>query len=266
MIHTQILIIMLFTFVIHLIGTWAYGVRIVAMRTRRIAISWSLWGIMQFVGRGITAFQAPLIAKYIEQHLGNLDVVVHLRLILLSATLATLAAALMLPTIVRLFSAVVNAFHVYRSVPRLFVRSISKIRFRYLRTFVAIPKPIALINSVRIIGRLPLQIVFFNTCAESLWAVGILASVYAGYLNPTLRATTSYLSAAVTSSAAAMMCIFIDPYLSALLEDVIQGAQSVKFFYSCIIILIGGRLVGTLLAQVILIPGAWLISEVAMML
>src|SRR6266508_801966 len=59
------------TFIIHLIGTLAYSVRISATRTRRIAISLSLFNILVLVSRTSNSFQAPLLAKRVEQKLAT---------------------------------------------------------------------------------------------------------------------------------------------------------------------------------------------------
>ena len=48
---TQLLIICILTFVIHLIGTLAYAVRISGVHTRRIAVCFSLFNILILVSR-----------------------------------------------------------------------------------------------------------------------------------------------------------------------------------------------------------------------
>jgi hypothetical protein len=65
----DLLVIGALTFVIHLIGTLAYGVRIAGTRTRRIALSLSLFNLLILVSRTSNAFQAPLLAKRIEENL-----------------------------------------------------------------------------------------------------------------------------------------------------------------------------------------------------
>jgi Amj-like protein len=65
-----LLVICGLTFVIHLIGTLAYSVRIAGSRTGRIALSLSLFNILILVSRTSNSFQAPLLAKRVEQHLG----------------------------------------------------------------------------------------------------------------------------------------------------------------------------------------------------
>jgi len=64
-----LLIICALTFVIHLIGTLAYSVRIAGTRTRRIALSLSLFNVLILVSRTSNSFQAPLLAKRVEQNI-----------------------------------------------------------------------------------------------------------------------------------------------------------------------------------------------------
>ncbi len=59
------------TFVIHLVGTLAYSVRIAGTRTRRIALSLSLFNILILVSRTSNSFQAPLLAKRVEANLAT---------------------------------------------------------------------------------------------------------------------------------------------------------------------------------------------------
>lgn len=65
----QLLLIFALTFVIHLIGTLAYSVRIAGTRTGRIAVSFALFNILVLVSRTSNSFQAPLLAKWVEENL-----------------------------------------------------------------------------------------------------------------------------------------------------------------------------------------------------
>jgi hypothetical protein len=84
------------TFVIHLIGTLAYAVRIAGVRTRRIAVSFALFNVLVLVSRTSNSFQGPSVAKRIEVAL-NEGVQSHLlsdlRWLMLSATAATIIGA-----------------------------------------------------------------------------------------------------------------------------------------------------------------------------
>src|ERR1700730_2584419 len=68
---TQLLVICVLTFVIHLIGTLAYAARIAGVRTRRIAISFSLFNVLILVSRTSNSFQGPFLAKRIENTIAS---------------------------------------------------------------------------------------------------------------------------------------------------------------------------------------------------
>jgi hypothetical protein len=71
-VDTQLLLICFLTFVIHLIGTLAYSVRIAGIRTKRIAVSLALFSILMLVSRTSNSFLGPFLAKRVETSLGSL--------------------------------------------------------------------------------------------------------------------------------------------------------------------------------------------------
>ena len=60
-----------------------------------------------------------------------------------------------------------------------------------------------------------------------------------------------------------MMAIFLDPYMSGMTDDVVEGKVSDSQFRKTVVWLVGSRLAGTLLAQALLLPAAFLIVYVA---
>ena len=60
---TQIIIVLILTFLINLITTLSYSVRIVGIRTGRVAISFTLFNILVLVSRAANGFQAPLLYR-----------------------------------------------------------------------------------------------------------------------------------------------------------------------------------------------------------
>src|SRR5579863_3371060 len=127
-------IICLLTFIIHLIGTLAYAVRIAGIRTRRIAVSFALFNILILVSRTSNTFQGPFLAKRIEDNinhgLANHDLsnglLTDFRWLLFSASCATVVGAILIPTFQRAFSRAVLHFHIHRSVPRLLLHGFFK--------------------------------------------------------------------------------------------------------------------------------------------
>ena len=167
----QLLVICILTFVIHLIGTLAYAARIAGVRTRRIAISFSIFNILILVSRTSNSFQGPFLAKRIENNIAGgvaHGLLADFRWMLWSATLATIVGALLIPTFQRIYG-----------------------------------------------------------------------------------------------TATILMFVFIDPQMSVMTDDVIEGRTSEPYFRRAVVWLVGSRLAGTLLAQLILIPAAMLIVSVA---
>lgn len=263
----QIVIILLLTFIIHLIATLTYSVRIVGTRTGKVVIAFSLFNILSLVARTANSFQAPLLTKFTELHIasGSVNLIIRFRWILMVTTSATLLGIALMPTFQRVFSKAVQAFSLYRSIPQLLLHGFSKMGLQHLRTSVAIPS-VENLRDVKAIRQFPWPIVWLNVVVEALLTVGPLAALYAGYLNSQLRMTSVSLSVLVTGLATILLFVFIDPYLSMLTDDVLQGKISHLLFRQGVTLLVGGRLLGTVLAQLLLIPAAYGIVTVASML
>jgi hypothetical protein len=253
------------TFIIHLIGTLAYSVRISGTRTRRIAISLSLFNILILISRTSNSFQGPLLAKRIEQNISIGAIggaVADFRWLLVSATLASIVGAFFIPTFQRLFAQYVEAFARYRSVPRIMTRIFSPSASAHLCESIRVPAWANITNAHRG-AHIPWKVVFLNTIAMAIWTVGVFSALYAAYLRPELRVTSSQLSAIINGVATILMFMFIDPYLSMMTDEVVQGKVSDPYFRRSIVWLTGSRVAGTLMAQLLLIPAALCIVTVA---
>lgn len=259
---TGLLIICALTFVIHLVGTLAYSVRIAGTRTRRIALSLSLFNVLILVSRTSNSFQAPLLAKRVEQNIaaGVTGGVADFRWLLAFATAATLVGALLIPTFQRLLSRWVEAVGTSRAPLALLRRAASPAALAHVRESVVLPRwnNVATLRSGR---HLPWSVVVLNTAAMAVWSVGVFAALYAGYLRPELRVTASQMSAVVNGIATILMFAFIDPYLSLMTDDVASGKVEEPYFRRSVVWLTGSRLAGTVLAQLILVPAAlWIVA------
>jgi hypothetical protein len=109
----------------------------------------------------------------------------------------------------------------------------------------------------------PWRIFLLNVVAVAILTIGVLSAVYAAYINPQYRTTASNLSAFINGFATILMFAFIDPHLSAMTDDVVLGKCSEATFRKYIVYMTLASLAGTLLAQVLFIPGADLIAALA---
>ena len=261
----QLIVICCLTFIIHLIGTLAYSVRIAGVRTKRIAVSFALFSILVLVSRTSNSFLGPFLAKRVETNLSAPNVTVLLmdfRWLLISASIATVVGALFIPTFQRVFRRAVFHFHAHRSIPKLILHGFFKGGVSYIRHVASMPAT-ANITELRRGNGVSAKVTILNIGATALWTVGVFASLYAGVLDPSVRVTSSTLSSIINGGATIMMALFIDPHMSGMTDDVVEGKVSETQFRRAIVWLVGSRLAGTVLAQALLVPAALLIVYVA---
>ena len=262
----QLLLICALTFIIHIIGTLAYSVRIAGIRTRRIAVSLALFSILMLLSRTSNSFLGPFLAKRVEtgidQHVAASTLLVDFRWLLFSASLATILGAILIPTFQRAFCRAVEHFQVHRSVPKLLLHAVFKGGLSYLKTSASLPKP-ANVTGLREKSGVSVSMTAMNVIATALWTVGVFAALYAGVLDPSVRVTSSTLSSIINGGATIMMAVFIDPHMSGMTDDVIEGKIEESQFRRAVVWLVGSRLAGTLIAQFLLVPSAVVIVGVA---
>jgi hypothetical protein len=262
----QLLLICALTFIIHIIGTLAYSVRIAGIRTRRIAVSLALFSILMLLSRTSNSFLGPFLAKRVEtgidQHVAANTLLLDFRWLLFSASLATILGAILIPTFQRAFCRAVEHFQVHRSVPKLLLHAVFKGGLSYLKTSASLPKP-ANVTGLRQQSGVSVSMTAMNVIATALWTVGVFAALYAGVLDPSVRVTSSTLSSIINGGATIMMAVFIDPHMSGMTDDVIEGKIEESQFRRAVVWLVGSRLAGTLIAQFLLVPSAVVIVGVA---
>jgi hypothetical protein len=261
---STLFVICVLTFVIHLVGTLAYAARIAGIRTRRIAVSFALFNILILVSRTSNSFQGPFLAKRVEDSLlkgASAHLLSDFRWLLLSASLATLVGGILIPTFQRAFTRAVTHFQTHRSFPKLLLHVWARGGVSQLKDTLVLPQS----ANLRPLGKSSISpsMIGLNVVAIALWTVGVFAAIYAGALNPQFRVTASTLSSVINGAATILMFVLIDPQLSVMTDDVIEGRESESGFRRTIVWLVASRFAGTLFAQLILVPAALLITRVA---
>ncbi len=263
----QIITVIILTFLINLITTLSYSIRIVGIRTGRIAVSFALFNILVLISRTAYGFQAPLLANTIERNINTSSGsnLFEFRLIILSCTLASILGGFLIPTFQRILSVSVEKFSIYKSVPNLLLHSFSKGGITTIKESIVIPSSNN-ISSISIKNDFPWKIFIMNVLAVAIITVGVLSSLYAGYFNPEFRTTASSLSAIINGVSTILMFIFIDPFLSIMTDDVVLGKTKESIFRKYIVFMVIARVLGTILAQFIFIPSSKLIAWFAGMI
>lgn len=260
-----LLAILLLTGFINLIGALAYAARIAGVRTRRIAMSFALFNILVLFSRTSNSFLGPFLAKRIETRIhdgtgGTLFF--DMQLVLAAASIATLVGILLVPTAQRMFASAIGYFQENRSTTKLAVKALSPSGLKVARESMTMPSKAHLTGWTMPVG-MSWGVLIANALAQSLLAVGVVASLYAGYLAPEFRVTASQLSALINGFATILLFAFIDPQLSVLTDDAVEGKVGEPDFRRAIMLVSLSRLAGTILAQALLLPAAMLIAMVA---
>ena len=261
----QLLIICLLTFAINLIGTLAYAARIAGVRTRRIAMSFALFNILVLVSRTSNSFLGPFLAKRIETRIsdGGGDALYgDFQLVLGSATLAVALGIALVPSAQRLFAKAIGYFQEHRSTAKMVLKTGTPTGLKAVRDAMHPPS----LSHLRGLGKpkgVGWGVLVANCLAQALITVGVVASLYAGYLNPEFRVTASQLSAVINGFATILLFALIDPQLSVMTDDAVEGRVSEALFRRTIVWISFSRLVGTMLAQALLLPSAQAVAWIA---
>lgn len=247
------------TMIIHAAETCSYAIRAAGVRTGKFAVSLSLAGMVLLISRTSNLVQAPMMGKVIDYAKSHdaYDLEQALRYILGAASIGTMVAIIVFPSLVLLFSRMIAHFEVRGSVPKL-IAGVTVSQLRNVRTHLRRPR-LEMLRSLRWMG-VPKRLLLLNCVVTAIYTVGVLASLNAAYLAPELSTAASQSSGLINGIATIILTIFIDPQLALLtdksLGDPKQRARLGKVFA----LLMVSRFFGTLLAQLILLPATyWII-------
>jgi len=257
----QITIVVLLNALINIITTLSYSVKIVGIRTKRVALTFSLFNLLVLISRTANGFQAPLLASSVEKNLKNgvTSDLLTFQIIIFSCSISTLIGALLIPSFQRILTLFVNDFQNNKSILKSTILLLKK--GPALRESFTFPKKQNFLAfKASHYEKFPVNLFVSNTLASAILTVGVLSSVYAGYLNPDFRTTASNLSAFINGFATILMFAFIDPQLSSLTDEVILGTKTQAIFRRYVVLMVAARLAGTLLAQLLFLPFANVIA------
>jgi hypothetical protein len=253
---------------INLIGALAYAARIAGVNTRRIAMSFALFNMLVLVSRTSNGLLAPLVAKRVENAIsggGRDHLLADFRWMMLSASLAVLIGIALVPMAQRLFSAAIGTMRKRPSLVRIAASGMTPSGLRAMRRSAVLPNPRTLLT-MRRPREVGWGILIGNALAQGLLAVGVFASLYAGYLVPEFRVTASQLSAVINGVATILLFAVIDPQLSVLTDDVVDGTLGEAPFRRAVVWISFSRLAGTIAAQVLFVPAALIVAWIALRL
>lgn len=251
----------------HLIATLSYGVRIAGARTGRVALCLSLFNVLVLLSRSSHTLLTPALSKRLESAIGDAGaeagLLGELHWLLWAASIGTLIGLVFIPTFQRFVTTAVENFETKKSMLRLAAFLFSPVGATALVRSAAVPSRQNWRTFAENSRTLPWGVLAMNVAGSALLATGVLSALYAGVLAPEYRMTTGQLSAVVNFAGTLLLFALVDPYLSYLTDTTSAGETPQSRLRIHVAAMAVSRLVGTILAHSILLPGASVIAAVA---
>ena len=249
-----------FTFLINVTESLAYSMRFAGLKTRQIAISMSFVSSTLLVSRLSNMFQAPLLGKMVDDSirmgtsaaLQNLEL--YFRAIIFSGFIGVLVAAILTPSMIRLYELAINSFLRSGSLPKMFFQTlVSPKQMRKVIACFSLPVRASLKDIS--LKTIPKKFLVLNGIVASIYAIGVLAALLAGAYLPDMRATAIQLSGIVNGIATILFTLMVDPSGARITDQAVHGHRPAADVKSVVVYLMVSRMIGLLiLSQLILTP------------
>lgn len=271
---TRVLLVCIFTGFIHSIDALYYSSRIAAVRVRKLGIALTLFNFLIILARGANTIQAPVTGSLVDQamvgytHQVPAAILISLawkfRYIIFSATIGSILGALLVPSFIPVFTRVLSIFEREASVMRLFLRLF---RFRTYRVLVeSVRKPEFKRPEGHQKSAIPKGFLIANVIVVAVYTTGVLSTIYSGALIPSFRLTADNLSGVVNVIATVLLVIMVDPMIALTTDQAIAGERSEHDVKVMVWYLVAGKIIGTLIAQIVFLPASGVIASVAMII
>lgn len=249
------------TAVIHLIDTLAYSVRLNSVKSKQVALSFSLFNLFVLVSRTANTFQAPLIGSIIGLSITQgIDPILDMRKVLLASTVGTVSGIILIPTFLRIFEAAVRRLEITGSVPSLVVEALHINNIKRMVKRAARPSK-TMLQRLRY-REIPKRLLLLHALVTGIYTVGVLAANYSALLvaeEHRLAAAAS--SGMINGIATIMLTLFIDPKSAIITDQALRGKRPYEDVKALVVLLIASKIAGTLLAQALFLPAANLIAS-----
>ncbi|MBU0573353.1 MAG: lipid II flippase Amj family protein [Candidatus Margulisiibacteriota bacterium] len=259
-----LVLVCVFTALIHLTETLASSMRLAGVRTNQIATSLSFVNASLLVSRMSNMLQAPLLGSMVDMAIINNDAwsLNHaFRVVIFAAFVGNLLGAILLPFMVAVFTKAIYRFEKHASVPRLIISSFHPRNMMEVARCFRLPAKESFMNLS--LQGIPKTFLVLNVFMVSIYAIGVLCSLFAGALIPQFRVTATQLSGIVNGIATILFTTMVDPVAAHITDQAARGKRPINDVRAVVFYIVLGRLFGTLiLSQMFFLPGAYYIKMV----
>lgn len=244
----------------------AYAGRIAGVRTGRIGTSISLFNFFMLASRLANLVVVPALGSLADSaaHAAECTgkVPAHfewqMRAIIGGGMLGAALGTLLLPTFIMLFMRGVYSFERSGSMPHAALRLLDpRVMLDVVRS-VRLP-PLGELRSFSPRG-LPVKLLIGNVVVTGVYAVGVVAAFYASVIDLDARTTATGLSGLVNGIGTVAFSFFVDPTTAYITDQAVKGERSPNDVKRMVFWLAVTAVLGWVLSQLILVPGALLIA------
>jgi hypothetical protein len=249
------------TLLIHLVDTLSYSVRLNTIKSGKFALSMSLFNIFVLLSRTANMFQAPKMGELVGQSIKHqIDPLPSIRLVIFSSTVGTLVGILLIPTFLKLFSKAVDKLEINGSIPSLVVEALHINNIKRIVKSTTKPKK-AMWSSLRY-REIPKRLLLLNIVITAIYTIGILSAYYAAmFVSEEHYLAVSASSGIINGVATILLTILVDPQSAVITDQALRGNRPYGDVKALVIMLLASKLVGTLLGQFLIYPGAMIIAS-----
>ena len=245
------------TVLIYVVEISAYASRLAGIRTRRPAQANSFYNLLALSARAANALQRTLLAGLVDRAVAAgivTDLTDTLRWVLVAAAVGIVVGAALIPSLARLLERAVRSYELRRSLPRVVLHSLSIETLPRARDELRSPQIRTLLWASR--HRLPWRWILLTVLVAALYAVSGPAAQIASAVTPVGARTALTLPAFFTGVGAVLLVLLVDPLTAHVMDQALRDERPSSDVVSVTVWQIGGRLAGTLLAQLLLSPVA----------
>jgi hypothetical protein len=253
----------------------AYAARYAGVTTGRIATAISLFSLFVTASRLASLFLTPSLGVLADRTARAAFVAhaaavppelaarfdVQMRLIVASGSVGIVLGALLMPLFLVLFTRGIRSFERRGSIPHGLARLLDPRVLLDLVRSTKFPPPSALLTFP--VSAVPRKLLIANTILMGVYAVGVVAAYYASILVLDSRTTATGLSGLVNGIGTVAFSVFVDPTSAYIVDQTVRGERPRTDVRAMIFWLIVTAFVGTVLAQLILVPAAEYIATAA---
>ena len=235
------------------VDTLSYGVRTAGVLTKRLAISLSLFNIIVIFSRLSNMAVMPVLGNFPDKVLQSVytapEVLVALRVDLLFVVGGVIVGGLLTPSFINLTKRGIEVMEDKGSLPPLIWHGLS--RLNRLPSYLELPR-LCIAREYLDYRKIPTKFLLFNIFVTCFYSIGVMSTILAASWDHSVAVTTAMLSGIVNGIATMLLFAVVDPPAAVLTDNCIAGKRPESHAKTMNLFLILTRLIGCMLAIVLL--------------